>query len=139
MRRKRRPRCLRLRKICGFSRDMCTKKQTGFRIRIRTRRLGLGLTLEDVCQRISGLSVSRLSNWEHGRNMISVEEAKKLALVLEISAAYILTVEADPWDKTELFLLEHFRSADARGQKNILRTARDESGSSSVITDTPTP
>ena len=137
MRRKRRPRCLRLRKICGFSRDMCTKKQTGFRI--RTRRLGLGLTLEDVCQRISGLSVSRLSNWEHGRNMISVEEAKKLALVLEISAAYILTVEADPWDKTELFLLEHFRSADARGQKNILRTARDESGSSSVITDTPTP
>ena len=137
MRPKRRPRCLRLRKICGFSRDMCTKKQTGFRI--RTRRLGLGLTLEDVCQRISGLSVSRLSNWEHGRNMISVDEAKKLALVLEISAAYILTVEADPLVKTELFLLEHFRSADARGQKNILRTARDESGSSSVITDTPTP
>ena len=141
MRPKRRPRCLRLRKICGFSRDMCTKKQTGFRIRIRirTRRLGLGLTLEDVCQRVSGLSVSRLSNWEHGRNMISVDEAKKLALVLEISAAYILTVEADPLVKTELFLLEHFRSADARGQKNILRTARDESGSSSVITDTPTP
>jgi len=116
---------------------MCTKKQTG--LRIRTRRLVLGLTLEDVCQKISGLSVSRLSNWEHGRNMISVEEAKKLALVLDISAAYILTVEADPWDKTELFLLEHFRSADARGQQNILRTARDESGSSSVITDTPTP
>lgn len=70
--------------------------------------------------------------------MISVEVAKQLALVLETSAAYILAVEADPWNKTELSLLEHFRSADARGQKNILRTARDESGPSSVITDTPT-
>lgn len=115
-------------------RDMCTKKQVG--LRIRTRRLGLGLTLEDVCQRISGLSVSRLSNWEHGRNMVSVEVAKQLALVLEISAAYILTVEADLWNKTELTLLEHFRSADARGQKAVLRTARDESCSSSVTNDT---
>lgn len=68
--------------------------------------------------------------------MVGVEEAKQLALVLEISAAYILTVEADPLNKAELTLLEHFRSADARGQKNILRTARDESGSSSLATDT---
>lgn len=104
---------------------MCIKKLAG--LRIRARRLGLGLTLEDVCEQISGLSVSRLSNWEHGRNMVSVEVAKQLVQVLEISAAYILTVEADPGNRTELTLLENFRSADARGQKNILRIARDES------------
>lgn len=113
---------------------MCTKKLTG--LRIRERRLALGLTLEDVCQRIDGLSVSRLSNWEHGRNMIGVDEAKKLAPVLEMSAAYILTVEADPWTLLELSLIKDFRSADARGRKNILLTARNESGSPSVTTDT---
>lgn len=71
--------------------------------------------------------------------MISVEEAKKLALVLNISAAYILTIEDAPWDKTELSLLGYFRSADIRGQKNILRTARDESASSTVITNSLPP
>lgn len=33
--------------------------------------------------------------------MIGVDEAKKLAPVLEMSAAYILTVEADPWTLLE--------------------------------------
>lgn len=64
--------------------------------------------------------------------MVGVEEAKKLAPVLDISTAYILTVDDGARDKTELSLLESFRAADARGQKNILRTAREESGSSAI-------
>lgn len=53
----------------------------------------MGLRLDDVCSLIDGLSISRLSNWEHGRNMIGVDEAKKLSAVLDIPASYILTVE----------------------------------------------
>lgn len=70
---------------------VCTKKISGRRI--KARREELGLTLSDVCLQIEGLSVSRLSNWEHGRNMVSVDEAKKLAAVLDLPVAYILTIE----------------------------------------------
>lgn len=70
---------------------VCTKKTSGRRI--KARREELGLTLADVCSLIDGLSVSRLSNWEHGRNMVSVDEAKKLSAVLDLPVAYILTVE----------------------------------------------
>lgn len=72
---------------------MCTKKESGRRI--KARREELGLTLADVCSLVDGLSVSRLSNWEHGRNMIGVDEAKKLSAVLGLPVSYILTIEDD--------------------------------------------
>lgn len=72
---------------------VCTKKESGRRI--KTRREELGLTLADVCSLVDGLSVSRLSNWEHGRNMISVDEAKKLSPVLGLPVSYILTIDEE--------------------------------------------
>ena len=76
-----------------YASTMCTKKISGSRI--KARREELGLTLADVCLQIEGLIISRLSNWEHGRNMISVDEAKKLAVVLEMPVAYLLTIEEE--------------------------------------------
>lgn len=75
----------------SYAFGMCTKKISGKRI--KARREELGLTLADICTQIDGLSVSRLSNWEHGRNMVSVDEAKKLSAVLNLPVSYILTIE----------------------------------------------
>lgn len=70
---------------------MDTKKEAGRRI--KQAREARGYTLKAVCDQLPGLTVSRLSNWETGLRMIGVDEAKKLAPVLGLSAADILTVE----------------------------------------------
>ncbi len=70
---------------------MDTKKEAGRRI--KQAREAKGYTLKAVCDQLPGLTVSRLSNWETGLRMIGVDEAKKLAPVLGLSAADILTVE----------------------------------------------
>ena len=70
---------------------MDTKKEAGRRI--KQAREARGYTLKAVCDLIPGLTASRLSNWESGLRMIGVDEAKKLAPILGISAADILTVE----------------------------------------------
>lgn len=70
---------------------MDTKKEAGRRI--KQAREARGYTLKAVCDQVPGLTASRLSNWESGLRMIGVDEAKKLAPVLGISAADILTVE----------------------------------------------
>ena len=104
---------------------MDTKAEAGRRI--KAARLALGLRLEDVCSRIPELTVSRLSNWEQGRNLIGVEEAKKLAPVLGVSAGYILTLEDAPADKRESALLQLFRESDERGRTSIFRVAESQS------------
>lgn len=55
---------------------MDTKFEAGRRI--REARDKLGLKLRDVEEAIPEISVSRLSNWEQGINMIGVDEAKPL-------------------------------------------------------------
>lgn len=77
----------------------CTKKKSG--ARIRTKRIELKMTLKDVHELIPEISISRLSNWEQGINMVSVDAAKELATVLKVSAAYLLTLEDTPMDETE--------------------------------------
>lgn len=104
---------------------MQTKEEAGRRI--KAAREALGLRLEDVTAAIPEISVSRLSNWEQGRNMIGVDEAKKLAPLLKVSAAYLLTIEDEISDSRELALLDHYRSADERGRTQILRIAESES------------
>lgn len=77
--------------------EACTKKKSG--ARIRTKRIELKMTLKDVHELIPEISLSRLSNWEQGLNMVSVDAAKKLAMVFKVSAAYLLTLEDTPMDE----------------------------------------
>ena len=104
---------------------MTTKEEAGRRIREARNRLKL--RLEDVCANIPEITVSRLSNWEQGRNMIGVDEAKKIAPVLKVSAAYILTLEDSRLDEREGALLGMYRQTDKRGQDAILHVAERES------------
>lgn len=108
---------------------MTTKQEAGRRI--KAARLAKGMTLKEVCAKIPGWEFNRLSNWEQGRNMIGVDEAKLLAPVLGISTAYILTLSdtpddtpADPAIKklTEMYLI-----SDDRGKAAIFRAAELES------------
>lgn len=85
--------------------------------RIRQARDALGLTLKELSEKLGGqYSVTRMSNWEAGSRMISVEAAKDLAAALNVSAAYLLTVSDRIRDMDEadgeladkvIWLLEH--------------------------------
>lgn len=102
---------------------MKTREEAGRRI--KSARDGLGMKLQEVCVKVPGLTVSWLSNWEQGLRMISVEQAKRLGPVLNISQEYILTLQEEP-GLDELKLLELFRSADARGKRELFRYAESQ-------------
>lgn len=82
---------------------MDTKTESGRRI--ATARIEAGLRQREVCERVQGLTITRLSNWETGARMISVDEAKRLAPVLKVTAAYLLTLTDDKETPREQSLL----------------------------------
>lgn len=102
-----------------------TKIESGRRL--RAAREAMNLTLGDIHARLPWLTVSRLSNWEQGIRMIGVDEAKKLAPVLNVTAAYILTLEDAPMDSKEQALIDLFRHLDERGKSTLIRVAETES------------
>jgi transcriptional regulator with XRE-family HTH domain len=104
---------------------MSTKEEAGRRI--RESRIKLGLTLKDVQQRANAISISRLSNWEQGLNMIDVDSAKELSKILNVSPGYLLTIDESPMNKQEQVLLDIYRQTDERGKASILRIAETES------------
>lgn len=59
--------------------------------------------------------------------MIGVDEAKKLAPILKVSAAYLLTIEDTPRNEQECALVDMYRNADGRGKETIFRVAESES------------
>lgn len=119
--------------FAGYRYEMTTKEEAGRRI--RAARIKKDMRLEDVCSQIPELIVSRLSNWEHGRNMIGVDEAKKLAPVLGVSASYLLTIDDDPGDTRERALISLYRQSDIRGKDEILHIAERQSAYTVCRTD----
>lgn len=111
--------------LASYLYGMTTKEEAGRRI--KAARLKKGLRLEDVCSQIPELIVSRLSNWEQGRNMVGVDEAKKLAPILGVSASYLLTIEDEPGDTRERALIDLYRQSDVRGKDEILHIAERQS------------
>lgn len=101
---------------------MDTKEESGRRI--RAARNALGLTLKEVCDQTNGLlTPTRLSNWEHGHRMISVEEAKRLAPILDTTAGYLLTIDDTPGDKRIRTLIATYQKLDERGRDTVHRVA----------------
>jgi transcriptional regulator with XRE-family HTH domain len=104
---------------------MDIKIETGRRL--KEARLKRKLKLREVCEQIPGLEKTTLSNWENGIRLVSIEDAKKLAEVYKVSAAYLLTLE-DAQTQKEKVLLEYYRACDERGQATVLRAAELERG-----------
>lgn len=86
--------------LLNYLYGMDTKKEIGRRINYA--RKAKKLKLRDVCNQIPGLTPSRLSNWCQGIRTPDIDEIKKLAPVLEVSAAYLLTLEDEPTIDPEL-------------------------------------
>ena len=104
---------------------MTTKEEAGRRI--QAARLAKDMRLEDVQTLVPEFSISRLSNWEQGRNMIGVDEAKKLGPALGVRPGYLLTLDDEPIDPREKALFEYYHRCDERGRNQILRVAEAES------------
>jgi transcriptional regulator with XRE-family HTH domain len=102
---------------------MDIKDETGKRL--KQARKATGMKLREVCAQIPGLEVTTLSNWENGIRQIGVEEAKKLAAVYKVSAAWLLTLD-DPETQRERVLLDSYRACDERGRATVLRAAELE-------------
>ena len=109
----------------SYRSGMTTKEESGRRI--KRARQSKGMTLDQVCISVPGLTVSRLSNWEQGTRMIGVDEAKRLAPALGVTAGYLLTLEDAPEDQRESALLDLYRHSDDRGKEMIIRVAESES------------
>jgi transcriptional regulator with XRE-family HTH domain len=104
--------------------------------RLSTSRDAAGLTLQEVCDAVPGLSTSRLSNYEQGTRTLPVQFAKLIAPILGVTADWLLTLTNDTPDPQEQCLLDHWRHTDDRGRRAILRVAEAES-SYSVKEDDP--
>lgn len=104
---------------------MDTKVESGRRIK-ECRALAK-LKQREVCCLVPGLTITRLSNWEKGLRMLSVDEAKRLAPVLKTTAAYLLTIDDDPGDPRLQALVATYRKLDDRGKQNVQRVAESES------------
>lgn len=62
---------------------------------LQQMRLAANLTLAELSNATpSKIKASRISNWEHGRSEIGLEQAVELASVLNCSAAYLLGIES---------------------------------------------
>jgi transcriptional regulator with XRE-family HTH domain len=103
---------------------MDTKTESG--LRIKACRKNAGLKQREVCDSIPGLTVTRLSNWENGLRMLSIDEAKRLAPVLETTAGYLLTIDNDPGDKRLQSLIAKYKMLDERGKTALHRVAESE-------------
>jgi transcriptional regulator with XRE-family HTH domain len=97
-------------------------------LRLRAARHDQGLSLMQLSERTGGsLSKSRISNYEQGIRRMGLEEAKALSAALgSVTPAYLLCLDDDGLlSEQEQTLLGHFRAADARGRKALLKNAAE--------------
>ena len=111
----------------NYASHMDTKDESGRRL--KAARDAKGLRLRDVTQAVGEATcgIQQLSNFEHGRRMISVEIAKEIAPILDVAPEYILTLTDTPKpDARETELINLYRGCDHRGKLAILRMAQQE-------------
>lgn len=72
---------------------MNMKKMIGSRI--AQARKANGLTIKELSEK-TGLSASRIGNWEQGTRSPGPEEAKRLSNELKIAASWILCITDNP-------------------------------------------
>lgn len=101
---------------------------SGVAERIRTRRRTLGLTQDELAQRI-GVSRSAIAQWETDRTGQVRGNLTRMAAVLGVSVGYLLTGDQDGVIVTvqnaeERALLNLYRGLREPGRAELLRIAR---------------
>ena len=80
-----------------------------------------------LAEKTINISISSISNYEHGRRRPGIEEAKQLAEALELSVLYILCLEEESELKPdEKALLDNYRATDRRGKDVIISIAKTQ-------------
>jgi transcriptional regulator with XRE-family HTH domain len=85
-----------------------------------------GISQYKLCKDLE-IGQSTISSWKKGK-MPTADKIITIVQYLEVSADWLLGLDKEQQDLTEeeRKLLAAFRIADARGKKNILRTAQAE-------------
>jgi transcriptional regulator with XRE-family HTH domain len=94
--------------------------------RIKAAREAAGLTQKELCKKVPGLRISTLSNYEQGTREAPVSTLKQIARALDVSAAYILTVDDTILCEREKKLIAMFRQTDERGKASITSVAESQ-------------
>lgn len=97
--------------------------------RLREARAAHGYSLAELAARTSGLSKSRISNYEQGIRRMGLEEAKELAAALDgVTPTYLLCLDdqESPLAPDEWKLIQAFRATDDRGRNTIRRVIEIE-------------
>lgn len=90
--------------------------------RIREARTELNLTVPQIADALGKLySHSRLGNYDQGLRRIGTEEARALAAVLRVDAAYLLCVEDQSMTDQERELLRAYRALPENERNKLLR------------------
>lgn len=95
-------------------------------IRLRNARDGLGLTIEEVGERV-GLSATGYGHYERGTRLPPVDQLIKLTRVLDTSINYLLDLPADldTLSEEEEMLVRYFRAThEPMIRDSLLRMAR---------------
>ena len=95
--------------------------------RIRRAREEKRWKRRELAEKTINISVSSISNYEHGRRRPGIEAAKQLANALEKSVLYILCLEEESELKPdEKALLDNYRATDRRGKDAIISIAKTQ-------------
>jgi transcriptional regulator with XRE-family HTH domain len=101
---------------------MDVKQEIGRRIRIARERKGW--SGPDLCRRVPGLIKTTLYGYESGVSEPSITIAKTLAAALDVSAAWLLTLDDEAAVTTEERKLLHaYRLTDDRGRTQLATIA----------------
>jgi SOS-response transcriptional repressor LexA len=114
---------------------MNIKEQIGYRITIE--RKAKKLTQAELAKLAGGFRQSRINNWEKGIRTPGLEEVKQLALILEVSPAFLMCLTDDKEvENTKnshgalIPLLNHRQACDAN---MVIEKIREQEYSANVI------
>ena len=85
-------------------------------IRIRNRRLDLGMSQEELAELVGYTGRSAIARMESGQNKVDINKIPLYAKALHTTAAYILGIDESNMSKDEQRLLQAYRNADNEGK-----------------------
>lgn len=90
--------------------------------RIRSRRLELGLSQEELAKKVGYTSRSTINKIENGTNDITQSKVYDLAIALDTTISYLMGwEERTSMTKQEMTLLDAFRHADDITKQMVIR------------------
>lgn len=98
---------------------------TGIGLRIKNKRIELGISQEDLAARMGLKSKSTICKIERGEDNLTADSVKKYAKVLGVSPGYLMGWEDSHGEKTVSRLLVELQSEESEKAKELYELYRD--------------